>query len=258
MNKAIFFDLDGTLIDPQSNSIPASAIEALKKLKTNGHFLAIATGRSIRSVIESNIHDVIKWDGYVCSSGQQVFLPDFTLLYGEYMDKEILTKIQDICLKNDINAQFQCEDSFMLKEPDSAVFESHGFFNEPIPQKIKRYDDENIEMVMVYHHDHRKFDLFKDINDIVIYPGQAPYADVISSNNSKYHGIKAMLDHIGYDTYRYIAFGDSFNDYEMIKNATYSIAMGNAHPSIKNTADMITRSVDQDGVYAACHRMGLL
>lgn len=46
MKKYIFFDIDGTLTDNRTGKIVPSAREALDKLRKNGHFVAIATGRA--------------------------------------------------------------------------------------------------------------------------------------------------------------------------------------------------------------------
>jgi Cof subfamily protein (haloacid dehalogenase superfamily) len=258
MKKAIFFDLDGTLLDPSSNSIPISTINALKRLKENGHFLAVATGRSLRSLLEIKLDELITWDGYICSSGQQVFLSDTTPLYEDFMDPNDIKQIEKIALRHDINIQYQCEHSFLLKEADGPVFEAHSFFHEPIPTLVKHYDNENIEMLMIYAFDHDKFKLFSHVDSINLYPGQSSYADVISKAYSKSKGVKELLTHHQLDPNDYIAFGDSTNDLDMLKDATLSIAMGNANIKLKETADIITRSVDQDGIYTACKVCGLI
>ena len=46
-----------------------------------------------------------------------------------------------------------------------------------------------------------------------------------------------------------IAFGDGFNDISMIEFAGLGVAMGNAQPQVKEVADLITLSNDEDGIY---------
>ena len=55
-----------------------------------------------------------------------------------------------------------------------------------------------------------------------------------------------------------IAFGDSMNDYEMMKFAHISVAMGNACDELKEMADIVCKNVEQDGIYYAFKDMGLL
>lgn len=45
MTKALFFDIDGTLVSFKTHAIPASTIEALKRAKANGVKIYISTGR---------------------------------------------------------------------------------------------------------------------------------------------------------------------------------------------------------------------
>lgn len=252
MKKIFFFDLDGTILDPQTNSIPNSTINALKRLKENGHFCGVATGRAMESVIESKLAEVIDWDGFVCSNGQQVFLTAEKALYEEFIEPESIRKIEEYALLHDLNLQYGAYPPFLLKEKDEAVIASHSFFHEPIPTFNKKYENENTQTMMVYSFDSNHFKELAKIQGISVYPGQAPYADIIDSTHSKYQGIKSLLIHYNMEIDSYIAFGDSLNDVEMFEHAKLSIAMGNANPKLKETADVITRSVDQDGIYTAC------
>ena len=65
--KLVFFDIDGTLIDGPTHQIPQSAVEAIRKLRENGHLAFINTGRTLVS-IEPRIRE-IGFDGLVCGCG---------------------------------------------------------------------------------------------------------------------------------------------------------------------------------------------
>ena len=54
-----------------------------------------------------------------------------------------------------------------------------------------------------------------------------------------------------------IAFGDSMNDYEMMRTAGISVAMGNACKELKRIADVICGNVWEDGIYYEFRRMRL-
>ena len=57
---------------------------------------------------------------------------------------------------------------------------------------------------------------------------------------------------------RSIAFGDSINDLEMIRASGIGVALGNAHPVVIQSADLVTGSVDQDGVATALSTLGII
>ena len=56
--KLVFFDIDGTLIDGPTHQIPQSAVEAIRKLRENGHLAFINTGRTLVS-IEPRIREIV-------------------------------------------------------------------------------------------------------------------------------------------------------------------------------------------------------
>lgn len=87
--KLIFFDIDGTLLDEQSGSVPASTIEAIEKAQKNGHLCFINTGRPI-STIDKVITD-LPFDGYVCGCGTYIEYQQKILFHTE-LDFELRKK----------------------------------------------------------------------------------------------------------------------------------------------------------------------
>ena len=55
-----------------------------------------------------------------------------------------------------------------------------------------------------------------------------------------------------------MAFGDGGNDISMLKTAAIGVAMGNANDEVKDAADYITTSVDEDGIQNALRHFGLI
>ena len=70
--KIVFFDIDGTLIDGPTHQIPQSAVEAIRKLRENGHLAFINTGRTLVS-IEPRIRE-IGFDGLVIMAAEHIFI----------------------------------------------------------------------------------------------------------------------------------------------------------------------------------------
>ena len=67
-----------------------------------------------------------------------------------------------------------------------------------------------------------------------------------------------MMDHFGLLKEETLAFGDGNNDLEMIKHVGVGVAMGNGSEALKDVADMVTDSVDEDGVWNALKKLGLV
>ena len=53
-----------------------------------------------------------------------------------------------------------------------------------------------------------------------------------------------------------VVFGDGLNDRQMFRDAPFAIAMGNAIPQLKELADYVCPSADEDGIYRACQHFG--
>ncbi len=67
-----------------------------------------------------------------------------------------------------------------------------------------------------------------------------------------------MCEYFGAPLADTVAFGDSMNDYDMMKAAGFSVAMGNACEELKRMADVICESVWEDGVYHEFQRLKLI
>ena len=76
--------------------------------------------------------------------------------------------------------------------------------------------------------------------------------------HTKAEGIKRVLDYYHADETDAFAFGDDLNDREMIALAGVGVAMGNGKYAVKAIADFVTAPVDEDGIYLAFERYGLL
>ena len=74
------------------------------------------------------------------------------------------------------------------------------------------------------------------------------FTDIIPKDGGKNKGIDAIINHFGIKLEETMAFGDGGNDIDMLKHAGIGIAMENARDDVKEIADFITTSVDDDGI----------
>ena len=83
-----------------------------------------------------------------------------------------------------------------------------------------------------------------DIKMIVSFTGES-WCMFMHSEANKWEGLNA---HFGISTAGILAFGDDYNDIEMLKNAGIGVAVGNAIDEVKAVADYICDTNDNDGV----------
>ena len=71
-------------------------------------------------------------------------------------------------------------------------------------------------------------------------------------------GLQELIDQLGIARGEVAAFGDNYNDVEMLKLAGTAVAMGNAVEEVKALADYVTTSSDQDGIARALAHLGCI
>ena len=84
------------------------------------------------------------------------------------------------------------------------------------------------------------------------------FTDIIPKDGGKNKGIDAIINHFGIKLEETMAFGDGGNDIDMLKHAGIGVAMENARDDVKEIADFITTSVDDDGITNALKHYNVL
>lgn len=239
--KVICFDIDGTLINPRTNSIDASTKQALQKLRQLGFKLGLVTGRAWGAVKEEGIHELVDWDYYVLNNGQRVLNKNFETIYEQVIEPEVMIDLIQLAHKLEYGLLGQGDNWTLFTPVYESVKRVHEGLagNTPTPQT---YKNEKIFTLMGYGTNHSLFD---DYPEFQLIPGIHEYVDVIFANANKYEGHKHVISE------PYVAFGDSMNDIEFLQNATLSIAMKDARDELKDIADYISQQ-EEDEIFTIC------
>lgn len=246
MSDMIAFDIDGTLIDPQTHEIPGSTLDALEEMHAAGFLLVISTGRGMR---ESSLRDLLpykNWDGYVCNNGLSVYDHACRRLHAAHFPKEIVLQCIETADRCGVNLAFQGEQfSYLLREPTPEVREAHAFFHTPVPPVCPPFSQEFFGM-LAYAPLGYDYAPFREVRGVTVHNSVSSYADLIPAGFTKGTGLQLLKGHLGAE--RCICFGDSMNDYDMFRFADISIAMGQADQRLKAIADHVTRPVWDNGI----------
>jgi hypothetical protein len=92
-------------------------------------------------------------------------------------------------------------------------------------------------------------------NSLNIYTSKPTYLEVMDPRGSKSNALRFLIERMKIDRTEVIAMGDNFNDREMIQFAGLGVAMGNAPDEIKQAADYVTDTNNNDGVRKALERL---
>ena len=82
--------------------------------------------------------------------------------------------------------------------------------------------------------------------------------DIVPKGGSKDKGIVALMNYLGLTMHEVAAFGDHFNDIDMLKSVGLGVAMGNAKKQVKEIADYVTADNNHDGVYLALKHFNII
>ena len=82
--------------------------------------------------------------------------------------------------------------------------------------------------------------------------------EIIRKDMDKGKAMERVCEYYGADMADTVAFGDSMNDQQMLEYAGIAVAMGNSCQELKDCADVVCESVDEDGVYFEFKRMNLI
>ncbi len=253
--RYLFFDIDGTLMAGgyENGYIPDSAKEALQKLKEQGHFLAIATGRS--NAMARQIMEDLGFENMVSDGGYGITIGN-RLLGIRPLPKEGITELVRECEEKGLPWGLQIDDSRTRLVPDGSFLEytQDSYLNTKIVPGLRPETQTKIYKAYVacrYPVEHSILSLKKlpwcRYHETYIFVEPA----------SKAEGIKTVMDHFGADYADAVVFGDSVNDLSMFTDDWTKVAMGNAVQELKDRADYITTDVDRDGIYNVCAALGL-
>ncbi|WP_457944390.1 HAD family hydrolase [Caproiciproducens sp. LBM24188] len=260
--KLIFFDVDGTLLstkDGRPFCIPPSALQALEKLRQNGHRIAICSGRP-----EVFIHRYFPglFQTYVALNGAHVVFDGTTVLTREFSTERVKTLMRHF-------DSYGCRYTFVGKDHAWGRNISERYpkwLNEAygIPDYlVMDWRPENVHASMMdflfrdEEEYHRCRPAFDDTMVLNYHPGNRA-ADLSFRGEDKAGGIRALLEYSGIDRSDTIAFGDGYNDISMMETVGFGVAMGNAVEEVKQRAGYVTSSVFEDGIYHALEHLGLI
>lgn len=271
MGKALFFDIDGTLVDFQGR-MPDSAKDALRRAQKNGHKIVLCSGRSICQIYPWLLD--MGFDGAVCGTGAYVEC-DGRIIYEHHMDEAAL-KAAKIVLE-------QAGACFCAQTKNGVVADAEGkrravnrFYSMGLGEDMI---NQVWKAALVDEHLERR----TDIEKLLFYESRVPvavireqlceYSDVTESSFeqpmddsgevthkgiNKALGMRKYIEHAKIAREDTIAFGDGPNDFDMLEYAGLGAAMGNGIPALKERADYVAPGMEEDGIAHALRELGII
>ncbi|GAA0078380.1 sugar-phosphatase [Clostridium sp. CTA-5] len=267
MYKLIALDMDGTLLT-SDKKISERNKKAIKKAEEKGVKVVLASGRpseGLRHYLEEL--NLLKEEDYVLSFNGAVSQNAKT---GEIMSSTVLKGsdlkyLNNIAKETGVNIHAFSEERGLITPKISQYTEVEADINKiniTIADFDSIDDDENIVKVMMIDPEEVLEEtikkLPKEVYEKYTVLRSTPYfLEFMNKEVDKGEGLKKLAESLGIKREEVIAMGDAGNDLSMVKYAGLGVAMDNAFPEVKEVAEFITKSNDEDGVAYAIEKFVL-
>lgn len=260
MIKALFLDIDGTLVSFNTHRIPTTTITALEEAKARGVLIFIATGRPL--AIINNLHDIEHLiDGYITANGAHCFIgtEDVLCMPIPAGDVERMIAFSD-------KLGFSC---IVVSKSDIMVHNADELFDSifrkmlnvtnikddvPAPDFLEQEILQLTPLITL----EQEAALLPQLSNCMSTRWYPAFTDITLTGIDKAAGIDAFVAHQGLQLSETLAIGDGGNDIAMLRRAGIGVAMGNASAEVQQVADYVTAGVDEDGVRKALVKFGVI
>jgi len=256
MIRAAFFDIDGTLLSHKTLQVTQATIDAVKKLRQAGILCIVATGRH-RTELEKLPLDELEFDGYLTLNGQLLLDGRKNARYGVPITGSAKELLLSLFENHTLPVLLLEQDRIYLNYVDAGVEQAQAAISTSVPE-ISDYAGAELYQACLYlpEDGHPCLEMLQE--QCVVTWWHSCGVDIVAKGGGKVAGIRRFLEETGIKREETIAFGDGHNDLEMLKFAGIGVAMGNGTEEVKQAADYVTASVDEDGVVKALTHFGLI
>ena len=252
--RMIAVDMDGTFLDKNSKYDVQRFLEAYKRMKERNILFVVASGNPLKQ-LKGKFPEIAEELIYISENGAYV-VDRSEELYIEYLNEknvasiisylklhpEILcwacTQTQSYTLDSLSEKYFQM---FLPYFPGVKRIEDFSMIKEPILKFALYLPSKNVDECI---YDFRQ----KTDESVCIVDSGHDCIDIIPAHVNKGVGISFLMNKYGLKNEEIMAFGDAYNDFEMLKAVKYGYAMSNAHSDFQKHFHFIAPSNDENGV----------
>ncbi len=259
--KAIFFDIDGTLMADAFSPMPGSAVEAVRRARENGHLCFIDTGRTWR-LVRGIFDGQAEFDGYLLGCGTMILYQGEVLAHSSFspgLSQRILGALE----RYRIDAILEGPREVFCRTAE----EIYSDYFRKYAEKYRRlnfpdYTGAEGEYDKLFARGDTAADMERFREEFreeleFIDRGKGFY-EILPKGCSKAAAIRFIAEHLGIPMENTAAIGDGNNDLPMLACAHRAVAMGNSTPEVLRMADYVTGTVEEDGIRDALQWLGVL
>ena len=261
--KLIAFDLDGTALNSKKEISPRT-LRAIQNAVKSGKIVIPATGRSLGAIHKK----LMGLKGYfILNNGTTVAsMPEREILFSHVFKPGVSLSLLEqfktypciiLAAKSDCGMIDQSIERVKDKNIQSRFREIVKAWN-PVVMDVEKAIQEDPSWVnfftLVFTDEgewQRTVSLLKQQEGISVSSSAWGCVDIMPPGINKGKALRFIMDKLSLKKEQVMAIGDNLNDLEMLQNAGIAVAMSNSVEAIKEMADRITLSCDEDGVALA-------
>jgi Cof subfamily protein (haloacid dehalogenase superfamily) len=259
-------DVDGTLLDG-THRLRSEVKEAVNRLAASGVKVVLATARGPQAVVEI----VQQFDfapSLICFSGGWIGELDSTSMRpaNVRLDRRLAADFAGSILNEAINQGVEpnvfTPDSWRVRRLTDEIAEEIRIVNlQPlVSNELLTGDLEPSKIMLISRLDkadtalpsiERAIQSLSTVALSSVTYSKRNYLEILPGGVNKAKAVAALSRSLGVDLSEVAAIGDGLNDLEMLSEAGFAIAMGNASDRLKTEADLVVGSNDEAGVAQA-------
>lgn len=257
MIKAIFLDIDGTMVSFNTHRVPDNTKKALREAREKGVKIFVATGRHSSDI---NNLDNLEFDGYItlngayCRVGHEVVfkknIPHEDVAafvrYEEEVEPIPCFFVEAGCVSANREDELVSQMMKLVEFTPRPIIPSREFLHKEIFQLTAFFPIE------------REDEIMKFLPGCAATRWYPTFTDIVARGVDKSVGLDKIGAYFGFHKDEMMAIGDGGNDISMLQHAGIGVAMGNAGEDVKQAANYVTTSVDDDGVGNALRHFGVI
>ncbi|WP_445491958.1 Cof-type HAD-IIB family hydrolase [Niallia sp. 03133] len=259
MYKLIFSDIDGTLLNSK-HQISKETKDSLKILEKIGIPFVLVSARMPEGILL--LQEPLKInEPIICFSGALLLGAEQTngereIMYEVTMEEQDIRGIHSLIVSqfSSICFTLYSKDDWFVESLHDEWVEQEKDITGIFP---KLFDLQHTSCPNVYKIlcmgapssiDSLERELKNHYPELSIYKSKSTYLEIMAANVKKSFAIAVLANKLGIKQQEIMAFGDNYNDIDMLEYAGMGVAMENAPQLVKDAADMVAKSNDEDGV----------
>ena len=258
--KMVATDIDGTILNWDFGGFTPKVKECIKNLTTSGIKVVLVTGRMHKAA--TFLADELGLDTPIVSyQGGMIKDGSGKVYYKKDLDSDKAKEIIKWAKENNVHINLYMDDILYVEKDNETIKQyTDARFIDYKVCPFESLEIKNVNKILAIKYGDAPtvtgwVDFLKEKYPELYIVKSTPYFCEISNNEAKKScAVEYLCKMWGIEKSEVLAIGDQDNDIELLKSGGIKVAMGNGTPELKECADFITDTVENDGFVKACEK----